>query len=228
VARPDQARAHAAILTKMNPDFRPEMNVGLGDSLTVGIVLALIFGAVCFYLYSRLGQNEKRVGLLENLLLTLKMSTEASLFGPDMVEPTSSPAPLESSDVDGVSEENYADMLREMPTEVLKASPAEPLTKQTEIATSAEEKEAEELLRSLEPRKMDANYESMSLKELQGLAKQRGLTGAPTRKRELIDALKKQGEAAPVAPTPLTQNLGDFAGAVAGEVGFDVELPGSN
>jgi hypothetical protein len=204
------------------------MNVGLGDSLTVGIVLALIFGAVCFYLYSRLGQNEKRVGLLENLLLTLKMSTEASLFGPDMVEPTSSPAPLESSDVDGVSEENYADMLREMPTEVLKASPAEPLTKQTEIATSAEEKEAEELLRSLEPRKMDANYESMSLKELQGLAKQRGLTGAPTRKRELIDALKKQGEAAPVAPTPLTQNLGDFAGAVAGEVGFDVELPGSN
>lgn len=228
MARPDQARAHAAILTKMNPDFRPEMNVGLGDSLTVGIVLALIFGAVCFYLYSRLGQNEKRVGLLENLLLTLKMSTEASLFGPDMVEPTSSPAPLESSDVDGVSEENYADMLREMPTEVLKASPAEPLTKQTEIATSAEEKEAEELLRSLEPRKMDANYESMSLKELQGLAKQRGLTGAPTRKRELIDALKKQGEAAPVAPTPLTQNLGDFAGAVAGEVGFDVELPGSN
>jgi len=212
----------------MNPDFRPEMNVGLGDSLTVGIVLALIFGAVCFYLYSRLGQNEKRVGLLENLLLTLKMSTEASLFGPDMVEPTSSPAPLESSDVDGVSEENYADMLREMPTEALKASSAEPLTKQTEIATSAEEKEAEELLRSLEPRKMDANYESMSLKELQGLAKQRGLTGAPTRKRELIDALKKQGEAAPVAPTPLTQNLGDFAGAVAGEVGFDVELPGSN
>jgi len=212
----------------MNPDFRPEMNVGLGDSLTVGIVLALIFGAVCFYLYSRLGQNEKRVGLLENLLLTLKMSTEASLFGPDMVEPTSSPAPLESSDVDVVSEENYADMLREMPTETLKASSTEPLTKQAEIATSAEEKEAEELLRSLEPRKMDANYESMSLKELQALAKQRGLTGAPTRKRELIDALKKQGEAAPVAPTPLTQNLGDFAGAVAGEVGFDVELPGSN
>ena len=211
----------------MNPDFRPEMNVGLGDSLTVGIVLALIFGAVCFYLYSRLGQNEKRVGLLENLLLTLKMSTEASLFGPDMVEPTSSPAPLESSDVDDVSEENYAEMLKEIPTEAVKA-PLKAQQQQTEIATSAEENEAAELLRSLEPRKMDANYESMSLKELQGLAKQRGLTGAPTRKRELIDALKKQGEAAPVAPTPLTQNLGDFAGAVAGEVGFDVELPGNS
>jgi hypothetical protein len=88
------------------------MNVVLGDSLTVGIVLTLIFGAVCFYLYSRMGQNEKRVGLLENLLLSLKMSTEASLFGPDMVEPTSSPAPLAASDVEDVSEENYAEMLK--------------------------------------------------------------------------------------------------------------------
>jgi hypothetical protein len=47
----------------------------LGDSLTVGIVLTLIFGAVCFYLYSRMNQNEKRVSLLENLLLSLKIST---------------------------------------------------------------------------------------------------------------------------------------------------------
>ena len=88
------------------------MTTLLGDSLTVGIVLALVFGAVCFYLYSRMSQNEKRVGLLENLLLSLKMSTEASLFGPDMVEPTSSPAPLTSTDVEEVSEENYAEMLK--------------------------------------------------------------------------------------------------------------------
>ena len=194
------------------------MAVGLGDSLTVGIVLTLIFGAVCFYLYSRLGQNEKRVGLLENLLLTLKMSTEASLFGPEMVEPTSSPTPMETSDVEEVSEENYADMLKDIGG----ASSAAVTT--PVIASSEEEKEAEELLRSMEPRKMDANYESMSLKELQGLAKQRGLSGAPTRKRDLIDALKKQGEPAPAAPTPLSPTLGDFAGAVAGEVGFDVEL----
>ena len=184
----------------------------------MGIVLTLIFGAVCFYLYSRLGQNEKRVGLLENLLLTLKMSTEASLFGPEMVEPTTSPTPMETSDVEEVSEENYADMLKDIGG----ASSAAVTT--PVIASSEEEKEAEELLRSMEPRKMDANYESMSLKELQGLAKQRGLSGAPTRKRDLIDALKKQGEPAPAAPTPLSPTLGDFAGAVAGEVGFDVEL----
>ena len=215
----------------MNPEFRPEMTTLLGDSLTVGIVLALIFGAVCFYLYSRMSQNEKRVGLLENLLLSLKMSTEASLFGPDMVEPTSSPAPLTSTDVEEVSEENYAEMLKGLGSPAAAPAPAPapvpaPVPARAAAAEESvsDEKAAEELLRSLDTRKMDANYESMSLKELQALAKQRGLAGAgQMRKRELIDALKRQGEDAPSAPQPLP-TVNEFAGAVAGEVGFDVEL----
>jgi hypothetical protein len=202
------------------------MTTLLGDSLTVGIVLALIFGAVCFYLYSRMSQNEKRVGLLENLLLSLKMSTEASLFGPDMVEPTSSPAPLSSTDVEEVTEENYAEMLKGLGSPAAAAPAASapaPATAAVEESVS-DEKAAEELLRSLDTRKMDANYESMSLKELQALAKQRSLAGAgQMRKRELIDALKRQGEDAPSAPQPLS-TVNEFAGAVAGEVGFDVEL----
>jgi hypothetical protein len=216
----------------MNPELRPEMTGLLGDSLTVGIVLALVFGAVCFYLYSRMSQNEKRVGLLENLLLSLKMSTEASLFGPDMVEPTSSPAPLTSTDVEEVTEENYAEMLKGLGSAsasasaevkaVASASAPAPLAAAEESVS--DEKAAEELLRSLDTRKMDANYESMSLKELQALAKQRSLAGAgQMRKRELIDALKRQGEDAPSAPQPLP-TVNEFAGAVAGEVGFDVEL----
>ncbi len=206
------------------------MTTLLGDSLTVGIVLALIFGAVCFYLYSRMSQNEKRVGLLENLLLSLKMSTEASLFGPDMVEPTSSPAPLTSTDVEEVTEENYAEMLKGLGSGSVAAAAPVPVPAPAPAPAPAveesvsDEKAAEELLRSLDTRKMDANYESMSLKELQALAKQRGLAGAgQMRKRELIDALKRQGEDAPSAPQPLP-TVNEFAGAVAGEVGFDVEL----
>ena len=203
------------------------MTTLLGDSLTVGIVLALVFGAVCFYLYSRMSQNEKRVGLLENLLLSLKMSTEASLFGPDMVEPTSSPAPLSSTDVEEVTEENYAEMLKGLgsgPAAAAAPAPAPAPAAAAVEESVSDEKAAEELLRSLDTRKMDANYESMSLKELQALAKQRGLAGAgQMRKRELIDALKRQGEDAPSAPQPLP-TVNEFAGAVAGEVGFDVEL----
>jgi len=189
--------------------------VGLSDSVTVGILLLLIFGAAAFYLYSRMTQNEKRLSLLENLLLTLKISTEASLSGPDLVEAVSSPAPLESQDVDQVNEEEYADMLKSVP-----AAPTAPMT----------EESAEEMLRSMEleseptmnsqKTEVAVNYESLTVKELQGLAKERGLPSM-TRKKELIEALKRGG-APPPSPMPLEEN---FAGVEADTVeGFAVSL----
>jgi len=173
---------------------------GLGDPLTIGILLSLIFGAVGFYLYSRIGQNEKRVNLLENLLLSLKLNTEASLNGPDSIEPVSMPAPLAADDVDGVDEEEYATLAESVNTPV---APAPTAAAAAAAAAEADEEEAAAaLLRALtpsEPRKMDLNYEAMSLKELQTLARQRGLSGVPQRKRDLIESLKKQVPAAAAA-----------------------------
>lgn len=53
----------------------------VGDAFTVGIVLLLLIGAVAFYLYTRLTQAEKRMSLLENILLDLKVATENSFMG---------------------------------------------------------------------------------------------------------------------------------------------------
>jgi hypothetical protein len=194
-------------LTKSFPAFRPEM-AGLSDSLTIGILLILVFGAVSFYLYSRMGQNEKRLGLLENLLLTLKMSTEASLSGPDMVEATSGPTPLRADEVDTVNEEEYADMLKEVPA----PAPAPP---------ASEEAEAEELLRSMNVEKVTVNYESMRVKELRGLATERGLPASLTTKKELIDALKRGPAVA--APIPLAPSADELEGSEKVE-GFAVNL----
>lgn len=201
--------------------------------MTIGIVLTLVFGSLCFYLYMRMSQNEKRVSLLESMLLTLKLSTEASLGGPDMVEPTSGPVPLGASDVDEVSEESYADLLKEIPASAV----PQVVSQSGEVfdvpsTTDADaEADAASLLRAMEapalPARrppMDANYESMNLKELQALARQRGLTTLNARKKELIDALKKQGEAPPVAPAPLAPAADELEGAVAGEAGFNVAL----
>jgi hypothetical protein len=189
---------------------------GLSDSLTIGILLVLIFGAVSFYLYSRLSQNEKRVSLLENLLLTLKMNTEASLDGPDMVEVVSSPVPLSADEVESVSEEDYADLLKEIPT-----------TTQAQIQPETAEEEAEELLRSMEVssdtnRSIDVNYESMSVKELRSLAKERGLTSIPQNKAGIIDLLKKKGGALPSTITPLAEQEGELDG-VKTESGYTIE-----
>ena len=199
---------------------------GLGDSLTIGILLTLIFGAVSFYLYSRLTQNEKRVSLLENLLLTLKMSTEASLGGPDSVEAVSSPAPITNEDMEGVDEDAYADLLKEMPT--APSVPLAPVPEDEEddaseaTASSRRTAEASPKQEAQEaPRQMEVSYESMTVKELTALAKQRGINGVQPRKAELISALKRQG-AAPSAPQPLPEE-NDFADASAAS-GFNVDL----
>lgn len=212
---------------------------GLTDSVTIGIVLTLIFGAVAFYLYSRMAQNEKRVGLLENLLMTLKLSTEASLMGPEFVEPISNPAALDRSDVEEVAEGEYADILKELSAPAAPASSPRPVTANSPVQADAED-EMSALLRSVDApeltsktasvaaeqssaptrRTMDANYESMSLKELNALAKERGLSGVPNRKRDLIDALKKQGDAVPTAPVPLVPAVDELEGGD----GFTVSL----
>ena len=204
-------RSRACFLPKMNPEFRPEM-AGLSDSLTIGIVLILVFGAAAFYLYSRMTQNEKRLNLLENLLLTLKISTEASLLGPDSVEPVSSPSPLDSHDVDDVNEEEYADMLKSVPYVP------------TALTQPADTEDKETLLRTMDEPKLslNVNYESMTAKELQALAKERGLPSSITRKKELIEALKKTGSA-PAAPMPLVPLADDLDGSEKVE-GFAVNL----
>ena len=177
---------------------------GLSDSLTIGVLLILVFGAVSFYLYSRMSQTERRVGLLENLLMDLKMSTEAALAGPEMlgpesVEPVSGPAPLGMDDVDAVEEEEYAAAAAAVVAEV--AAPAAA----TEAAAAAP---------AVSSSKMDANYESMTVKELAALAKERGLTGVGQRKREIIDALKRSGSAAPpAAAQPLKPIEDELEGA---------------
>jgi hypothetical protein len=43
----------------------------VSDGVVIGIVLGLIFAAVSYYLYSRIGQLERKVGLMENILLDL-------------------------------------------------------------------------------------------------------------------------------------------------------------
>jgi hypothetical protein len=136
----------------------------------------------------------------------------------------SGPLPLDG--VDNVEEENYEDLLKDIPVasvteEKLKAPPS------TQSASGSMEEdaavqEAEDLLRSVSAAPvLDANYESMTVKELQGLAKQRGLTGVAARKRDLIDALKRQGMPAPAAPTPLEET--SLFPAAIGEEGISLE-----
>ena len=86
------------------------MNTGLSESATIAILLLLIFGAVSFYLYSRVNYTEKRMSLMENMLLDIKMSLdsmhkEEPEYSP---EPVGAPTPLEPEEGEVLpEEENY-------------------------------------------------------------------------------------------------------------------------
>ena len=52
----------------------------LSDTLTVGLVLVLLFGSISLYLYTRIQQSEQKISLLESILLDIKMSSEIKSY----------------------------------------------------------------------------------------------------------------------------------------------------
>lgn len=52
----------------------------LSDTLTIGLVLVLLFGSIALYLYTRIQQAEQKITLLESILLDLKMSSEVKTY----------------------------------------------------------------------------------------------------------------------------------------------------
>jgi hypothetical protein len=53
---------------------------GLSESLTLTLVLLLVFGSVCLYLYTRITQTEQKISLIESILLDLKMASDLRSF----------------------------------------------------------------------------------------------------------------------------------------------------
>ena len=186
---------------------------GLSDTLTIGLVLALVFGALFFYLYSRIGQAEKRVSLTENILLDLKMATENTMMAmasaphshqeessTNQVEPPYwsgiTSKPVEKEDVEQIPDEDfYKEVLEETNTN-------------TNVNTDA----------PVEQQRVEPTYESMTLKELKAEAKRKGvILASNANKKEVIDALKRQGTTVSVLePVP-----GSDGGM---EEGFPVEM----
>ena len=170
---------------------------GFTESLTIGITLTLVFGAVCFYLYSRLVQNEKRVSLIESILLDVKMSMEMvgqsggrgggsneDDMAVEQVEPVSGPEPLSQNDVDESEEEAYKDVLQQVSSQ--------PEMKTFDLSGAKPTKGSATAATAVEVTKVTPTYESMTVKELKELTKKRNLkTPHGAGRKELTEALRK-------------------------------------
>jgi hypothetical protein len=176
----------------------------LSDTLTIGLVLVLLFGSIALYLYTCIQQSEQKVSLLESILLDLKMSAEVKSYAElpmdterpvdterpmDTERPVES-APTPSNEADTANEESYAPF-EEEDAETL---PAEEVIEIDDYKSAIAE--------AVDDQPSGPNYEAMSLKELQALAKSRNIVGV-TKKSPLIEALKTSDRSSSVKPSAM-------------------------
>ena len=182
----------------------------LGDTLTVGLILVLVFGSLALYLYTRIQQTEQKVSLLESIVLDLKLSGELPVFGEfpssslvPVAASSSSSSPASSSLSPVASSSSVA-------ASTAVAAPIDPLSPvpEQEYTPFVEEEEdgkevpeergqgGQEESILLHPLPEESPYDHMTLKELQGVIRARGLPSEKgAKKQTLIDILKRADQA---------------------------------
>jgi len=176
----------------------------LSESLTIGLLLTLVFGALFFYVYSRVTYSEKRIGLMEKLLLNLKMEQEEK---PIHILPRISPQmtfhQLSENTSSQISEPFVSSEPSVLPprpsfTEPSVLPPRPSFTEPFVSSDNSEEdmyknvlEEAHEIEDNSLP-KIEINYEAMTKDELIEAAKTKGIrVGNRPGREKLLQLLKK-------------------------------------
>jgi hypothetical protein len=184
----------------------------LSDTLTVGLVLVLLFGSIALYLYTRIQQAEQKISLLESILLDLKMSSEIKSYDElpavETIKTTTEHSGAgtyatlgdDDEDVDFVlnndTQADYTGTINKAINELESSTPSVS-SKSDDVSDNdveqyksvIEDAVSNDVIPSAS--KVSVNYESMTIKELQNLAKSRGISGAGSMKKgSIIEALK--------------------------------------
>jgi hypothetical protein len=142
------------------------------DGVVIGIVLGLVFAAVSYYLYSRIGQLERKVGLMENILLDLKVTTEQALISATEPEQLRQhnvfvPAPI-TEETTSTEDDRTVNVEKPQRTSSAKQN--------VQVERSS----------------VSANYEAMTYKELVQVAKQKNISGTRNlSKSQVIDMIRR-------------------------------------
>ena len=164
------------------------------DVLVIGIVFLLLVGSLFFYLYMYVQQVDQKASLLESILLDMKVSHEITSFSSNNESPASSATSMSNSALESAEQEKpYAPYSDDKPVadDTLVSGEAVPL-EELEVLKPFQPADELEELEELQDSQLDQpslNYESMSLKELQSVAKSKGVTGT-MKKNQLIETLK--------------------------------------
>ena len=170
----------------------------MSDALMVGVVLTLVFGSVVFYLYNRVSMTERKMSLIEGVITDLKVMMDSVPYAmgampseyqtmPDYLTPLSGPIPLQQDEMEDIandtSEQDLEGLLEKTP---LVSS------EQGERNLQIEEHSETSSSVPVNVTKLLPDLDSMSVRELGSLAKEKGISvPSGTRKKELLELLKK-------------------------------------
>ena len=185
----------------------------ISESLTIGLLLMLVFGALFFYIYSRLSYVEKRISLMENILLDIKITQQQMpthvlpqvpsnirfqhvAFQPPTREVNELPE-LKFNEIQenlvkvtkNSDEEIYASVLENAHS----SSPVETTPESFVPSSEPFEPSSEPFEPSSEsPAKITVNYESMTKDELLEICKTKGLrVGNRPGREKLLQLIRK-------------------------------------
>ena len=174
----------------------------MSDILTLGLVLTLLFGSICLYLYTRIQQIEQKLELTETILLELKMASEFNNKEPVQLSKQDDMVYVDMSDND--LNETHLDLSSQLNPYVEDGDIIEPKENNTEpekkeepsVAVTVDSNEhavVEDIteLENFSESSMNVNYEAMTLKELKFLAEKKGITKISTLRRpQLLEAIR--------------------------------------
>jgi hypothetical protein len=169
-------------------------------------------------------QLERKVGLMENILLDLKITTEQTLLATEEPHSTNSPSEEEldtyqttldeaveldhttQDQEEYMSNEKQSDEQRELYLEQPRTRPTTSSSVQVEKSENSDNSENSE-----KPNSLSANYEAMTYRELTALAKQYGISGLRNlSKAHVIDAIRKKDGSSPQQQT-ISNTLSSWA-----------------
>ncbi len=206
----------------------------VSDAVVIGVVLGLVFAAVSYYLFTRVSQLERKVGLMENILLDLKVTMEQTLLSATEPHEHATPSTADLNTYRDVVEqtvqaaEESSDVLSKAAT-IRPFEDSEETSDQQGQAQETQGEESRELFIESAPRartpqqpvhverdatSVSVNYEAMTYKELVQYAKQKGLSGLRNlSKKEVIDVLRRRDGGGSTAATADVSDLSTWKSA---------------